>query len=593
MKQQETNYMETDGNRMPLVSVIIPTYNRISTLPAAIESVLRQTYKNLEVILVDDGSTDGTENYVRGLVDTRVRYIKNTGRHGPAAARNLGVRLAVGEYVAFQDSDDEWHPEKLEKQMPLLLRSEEGIDLVYCEFTRYYGDIRQETVPSKDLPSAYKKGDILPILLQQPLVSTQTIVVKRNCFELAGGFNEDLETFEDYEFTVRFSQKHRFGFVEESLVKVNDSPDSVDKRFAGRIRTQAYIIREMAVPLREYGLLWEKLSSVQKTAEHFNCHDVFLEELQGMADLFLTQQEREKAALLAEKTEQSDAKQNQRKEAAHEALRLSKQKLVKIYLDIYGDNSVEAPLLCQVLKQTQESVEDCMKCFAVSAQPHSFFDRAHSWELLDFGSKLQCLSFLVKAVKAVEEMERYINGKQAECNVCGGRFYINRSYRCPYCEAGEGERLLVAFLEELQPEEGEKLTVLQMTSSRLLQNYLRSRKDIRFYNFNPGMGAVQAMEEGEGEQYDILICPACTFLSRQFHEAAGVWGRIMKTGSVCLILPPLDGEWQNGVNWPTGVDLCLNEVGVQWFGEEFYRIHGIDREMVLPVLTKGSSLSDL
>lgn len=156
---------EQATKRMPLVSVIIPTYNRAHTLPASIDSVLCQTYDNLEVIVVDDGSTDGTEIFVRGLADSRVRYIKNSGNHGPAAARNLGVRRAEGEYVAFQDSDDEWRPDKLEKQMPLLLEPLEKTDLVYCEYTRYHGENRRETVPSKVLPAESKQGNILPKLL--------------------------------------------------------------------------------------------------------------------------------------------------------------------------------------------------------------------------------------------------------------------------------------------------------------------------------------------------------------------------------------------------------------------------------------------
>ena len=192
---------ELDREQTPLVSVIIPTYNRVKTLPAAIESVLGQTYGNVEV--------------------------------------NLGVRQAQGRYVAFQDSDDEWHTDKLEKQMPLLLDTVRGYDLVYCEFTRYYGEERHDLIPSKNIPLSCKQGKMLAVLLLQPMISTQTIVVKRDVFLQVGGFDEHLKTFEDYEFTLRFSRDHHIGFVEESLVKVNDSPDSVDKRFADRIRTQA------------------------------------------------------------------------------------------------------------------------------------------------------------------------------------------------------------------------------------------------------------------------------------------------------------------------------------------------------------------
>ena len=254
---------ELNRGKLPLVSVIIPTYNRIDTLPRSMESVLRQTYGNLELIVVDDGSTDGTEEYVKGMADGRIRYVKGDGNRGPAAARNMGVRLAQGEYVAFQDSDDKWHLDKLEKQMRLLLDSELGNDMVYCEYTRYHEQTKREVVPSKKIPTGCKHGDILAVLLLQPLIGTPTIVVKKEYFMQAGGFNEKLRTFEDYEFTVRFSCQYHIGFVEESLVKVYDQPNSIDKRYADRIRTQAYIVREMIGPLRQYGLLIEMLSSIQ------------------------------------------------------------------------------------------------------------------------------------------------------------------------------------------------------------------------------------------------------------------------------------------------------------------------------------------
>lgn len=219
-----------EQNREPVVSVIIPTYNRINTLPASVESVLNQTYGSLEVIIVDDGSDDGTEEYVRGFTDSRVRYIKNIENEGPSAARNLGVSLAEGEYVAFQDSDDRWLPEKLEKQMRLLLDPENDFGMVYCEITRYHCDRERGVVPSRNISFDYKQGLIFKTLLLLPLISTQTIVAGRQDFINAGGFNEDLNTFEDYEFTLRFSQSHEIGFVGEPLVKAYDSADSVNMR---------------------------------------------------------------------------------------------------------------------------------------------------------------------------------------------------------------------------------------------------------------------------------------------------------------------------------------------------------------------------
>lgn len=427
---------------MPLVSVIIPTYNRIDTLPRSMKSVLDQTYGNLELIVVDDGSTDGTDEYVKGLPDERIRYVKGEGNRGPGAARNMGVRLAKGEYIAFQDSDDEWHPDKLEKQMLLLLNSELGNDMVYCEFTRYQGQTRGEVVPSKKIPIECKQGNMLAVLLLQPMISTQTIVIKKQSFIQAGGFQERLKTFEDYEFTLRFSQNHKIGFVEESLVKVYDSLNSVDKRFADRIRTQAYIVREMIGPLRKFGLLWEKLSAVQRAAEHLKCHDVFLEELQQLADLFTTEQEREYAAELREKTEKSDAKQNQYKGRVYEELAYAKQRLLETYVCVYKDMSVENEELDTIMRQVRRSIADCGEYFEISPKLRSVC--AQEYRFPECCSKLERLSLLTDAVKMVEDLEKWIEQQRIECNICNNVYFKNESHKCPFCEAESAEAMTLA-----------------------------------------------------------------------------------------------------------------------------------------------------
>lgn len=424
---------EQHREQTPLVSVIIPTYNRVKTLSIAIESVLRQTYGNVEVIVVDDGSSDGTEEYVNGLTDHRVKYVRSAVNRGPAAARNLGVKYALGKYVAFQDSDDEWHADKLEKQMPLLLDMAQGNSLVYCEFTRYYGKNPHDLVPSKKIPLSCKQGKMLAVLLQQPMISTQTIVVNRDDFLKVGGFDEHLRTFEDYEFTLRFSQNHNIGFVEESLVKVYDSPDSVDKRFADRIRTQAYVVREMIEPLREYGILWDKLAAVQQSAERLKCHDVFLEELHDLSDLFVTEQEREMAAALTEKTEKSDAKQNQYKEIAYEELMRAKQQILETYMSVYGDSSPKESSLDKILQQTRDSARVCMARFDMPPKAREACSRMDM--LQDPGSRLEQLFLLTDLVKLVEELEKSICGQIMVCSVCNHRFFRNSSCRCPFCDS--------------------------------------------------------------------------------------------------------------------------------------------------------------
>ena len=119
-----------------LVSVILPLYNRAESIVGAINSVLDQTYRNLELIVVDDASTDQSIELVEAISDPRIRLLRHETNQGAAAARNTGIEAAKGGYVAFQDSDDEWLPEKLDKQMQVFLAAPEGVGAVYCGFVR-------------------------------------------------------------------------------------------------------------------------------------------------------------------------------------------------------------------------------------------------------------------------------------------------------------------------------------------------------------------------------------------------------------------------------------------------------------------------
>lgn len=574
---------------MPLVSVIIPTYNRITTLPRAMDSVLNQTYGNLELIVVDDGSTDGTQEYVLGLPDKRIRYVKGDGNRGPAAARNLGVKLARGEYVAFQDSDDEWHLDKLEKQMPVLLDSQQKNGMVYCEYTRYHGQTRQDVMPPERIPANCKHGHIQPVLLLQPLIGTPTMVIKKEYFLQVGGFNEELKTFEDYEFTVRFSQCHPIGFVEESLVKVNDMPDSIDKRFADRIRTQAYIVREMIGPLREYGILWDKLSAMQEAAEHLRCHDVFLEELQKLEDLFVTEQDRKNTATLAEKTNQSDAKKNQLKEIAYEALIQAKQRLVEAYMSVYKDETAGYAELDKVIGQVKSSMSDCRERFDVTLALCQACNRVYEVQIPI--ARLERLSMLADVVKVVEDMERWIGQQIIECNVCNHTFFKSETHRCPFCETEDRERLIIAFLQELQPETGEVLNMLQMMPSQRLRNYAWNRRDIHCESLVTETDDAQVLQNLAGEQYDILLCPD---FSEQADYGSGIWReifRVMKTGGISLVSLPVSDEEQGAVKGLESLGFYVNVVGENWFGKDFYRTYGFDSRMVIIALTKDRALT--
>ena len=445
-------------------------------------------------------------------------------------------------------------------------------------------------MPPEKIPANCKHGNIQPVLLLQPLIGTPTMVIKKEYFLQAGGFNEGLKTFEDYEFTVRFSQCHPIGFVEESLVKVNDMPDSIDKRFADRIRTQAYIVREMIGPLREYGILWDKLSAMQEAAEHLKCHDVFLEELQKLEDLFVTEQDRKNAAVLVEKTEQSDAKQNQLKEMAYEALIQAKQRLVEAYMSVYRDETAGNAELDKVIRQVQSSMSDCRERFEMTLALRQACNQVYEIQLPS--AKLERLSLLADVVKVVEGLEGWIGQQIIECNVCNNTFFKSETHRCPYCEAEGSERLIIAFLQELQPEAGEILNMLQMMPSRRLRNYAMNRRDIHCESLALETDDAHVLQGLVGEQYDILICPA---FSEQTDYDSGIWRdifRVMKTGGISLISMPVDSEGQSVVKGLESLGFYVNVVGENWFGKDFYRVYGFDSRMVIIALTKDRALTE-
>jgi len=186
-----------------IVSVVIPTFNRADLIVETLASVLGQSYSWMEVIVVDDGSTDGTEAVVAGIGDGRVRYIRNEWSGLPAVNRNTGIREACGRYVAFVDSDDLWRPDKLALQVELL---EERRALQWC-FT-HYDFLEHETgvVTSRAIPRGLAEGP-LPArrLLGGNCIGSMTPLVRREFLDRTGLFSED-PTFrfvEDWEFWLR------------------------------------------------------------------------------------------------------------------------------------------------------------------------------------------------------------------------------------------------------------------------------------------------------------------------------------------------------------------------------------------------------
>lgn len=199
---------------MELVSVIIPTYNRDKYIEASVGSVLKQSYCNLECIVVDDHSSDRTEQIVSGIRDERVRYIKNSVNAGAASARNVGIRAAKGKYIAFNDSDDIWRENKLEKQLAYLSENKE-YRVVYSAYRMHEKEISFK-VPDKD--REFLEGNMFDRLLRENTIGTPTLLLERAVLEDVGNFRECLGALEDYDLALRIAQKYQIGYIDQILV---------------------------------------------------------------------------------------------------------------------------------------------------------------------------------------------------------------------------------------------------------------------------------------------------------------------------------------------------------------------------------------
>ena len=208
----------------PSVSVILPTYNRAHLLSESIGSVSAQTYSDFEILVVDDGSTDNTRAVVGTMEDKRIRYVGLTKNGGQAAARNIGIKEAKANLIAFQDSDDIWLPEKLDMQMSTLRESPPRTGVVYTAYERIC-DNRSEILPSRRIMT--KTGDVHARLLRGNFITTQTTLVRRECFKISGGFDQGQRSMDDWDLFIRLSKDYDFAFVDKVLVKYRVLSDSV------------------------------------------------------------------------------------------------------------------------------------------------------------------------------------------------------------------------------------------------------------------------------------------------------------------------------------------------------------------------------
>jgi len=194
----------------PQVSVVIPTHNRESTIARALQSVLQQSTRQLEVIVVDDGSVDATVRKIESIADPRVKVISLPDRRGANAARNQGVKASTSEWIAFQDSDDEWLPFKLE--MHLARAAESGADVIWSPVLTDSSDPRTVT-------TTHEFGPIVGALCSGNFISLQATLVSRAAFETVGGLDETLPRYQDWDLWLKLAAAG-FAFAEHRTPSV-------------------------------------------------------------------------------------------------------------------------------------------------------------------------------------------------------------------------------------------------------------------------------------------------------------------------------------------------------------------------------------
>lgn len=203
----------------PLVSVITITRNRGKLIGRCIQSVLNQTYKNIEHIIVDGASDDETDEVVASFKDERLKYIKLDSNWSIAKTINYGIENSIGEFITFLDSDDEYHPTKVEKQLNKILTLPKDYGMVYCWMT--YFDQKSMKIIKEHKPTV--KGDVSVDVVAEPVVSgTPTYFFRRDAFIENGGWKEkdEIGIVSDWELAARFCQKWKVDFVPESLINV-------------------------------------------------------------------------------------------------------------------------------------------------------------------------------------------------------------------------------------------------------------------------------------------------------------------------------------------------------------------------------------
>ncbi len=237
--------------KSPLVTVVISTYNRAHLLKRAINSVLRQTFTDFELIIVNNASTDNTEEIINifKAKDNRIEYIAHDKNMGGPAARNAEIKVAKGMYIALLDDDDEWLETKLEKQVQCMDKASKDVGLIYVGteiIDNLTGRILKKQMPQH-------KGDVYQrLLLGTILGSVSSVLIRKECFLKVGMFDEELTSCQDWDMWLRISQEYLFDYVPEVLVKIYMHDIQISNNLAAMIPGRTRMVEKHREEFSKY-----------------------------------------------------------------------------------------------------------------------------------------------------------------------------------------------------------------------------------------------------------------------------------------------------------------------------------------------------
>lgn len=223
----------------PTISVVMAAKDYARFIREAIDSVLAQTVADWELIVIDDGSSDGTEAVVRPyLMDRRIQYARSD-RLGQSRAKNLGLHLSSGEFVAFLDADDAWLPTKLERQLALF-RANPALGVCFSG-RRIIDEAGNEHQPAPP-PTPDQRGDVLTAVFRKNFVCFSSVMVRRAVFDHVGGFDPELDLAIDYDLWLRVAAHHPFDFVPAPLVLYRTGHGNLSKKLSDRVATAVSVM---------------------------------------------------------------------------------------------------------------------------------------------------------------------------------------------------------------------------------------------------------------------------------------------------------------------------------------------------------------